>query len=89
MNKEDTLKKVIKKAKKLYAEIEEAQKDWDVFYKHDSCRGKKFWALDRKITRLWKKVNKLPASMYQMNSLDDLLGYIEFRELNFNDDIKE
>ncbi len=73
--------KAIKRAKVMYAKLETLQTEWDVLHKHNLI-GKKFWALDKRIVNLWKSVNELPFSDYPMRSMDDLLGYIEFRELN-------
>ena len=83
MKKEEIISNQIKKAKNLYKTLEKLQAKWDILSEFNTFNAK-FWRLDKKITNLWKEVNKLAFNNYPIRSMDDLLGYIEFHELQLN-----
>jgi len=79
--KEEVIQSAIKQGKALYKKIGEIQAEWDVFYKHNSF-GNTFWKVDKKLNTLWREeIPKLPFATYPIRSMDDLLGYIEFHEI--------
>jgi hypothetical protein len=70
----------IKKAKNLYKKLLALENEWNVFYKNNTF-NKSFWNIDKKIVNLFKEINTLPYNAYPLRTADDLLGYIEFREI--------